>query len=606
MKAKRTRGFAMPIKFFTCVLMVACCAAPVFANVTIAPAQLDVTNVFIDALDGKYLYVPNPSHKTNQSFPATPSKPIPAPTAVNATIKAPAVIAIPKPQPKSSPLVEAATNAANVQDLQTTLKKLRDENELLKLRMEQMNQQLAQLQQVISQTKIAVLTVPPNKLANALPARSHPMQLASNTVNPSIPATIDNTQSAEEQAALLERQIDLKQSNVSAGKMKTVRAPVTTPDIATIPLQPAPSANTDPKNNQQVSQSQNVSASTQVLASNTIPPQINAATARPDIPQPPQTLNLSKGIANTTNPRQSVIAGANPEQMLAMPKMAAVAAIAPTVAKMTSIANSSTAAPVQPSNVSLQQVAKPVSPLDSQLAHSTGSADVNENARATSNDINDQPATDTAADSAWWQNPLFALILSGGLVVGALALLIAIFWPKPKSNPKSAVSELELENSASAEQDEKIENTQAPEEIELEEEFTEYLEEQVAAKWQHETLSENTIKNFEQTSCQELKDEEELELEELFSEENIVQPPEPLVFEEKFKEEMDFADDEYDFMESEDAIPIKLDLARAYLEMNDFAAVELALRSVLQQGSEEQREEAKLLLEQAKLAQLEV
>jgi FimV-like protein len=59
-------------------------------------------------------------------------------------------------------------------------------------------------------------------------------------------------------------------------------------------------------------------------------------------------------------------------------------------------------------------------------------------------------------------------------------------------------------------------------------------------------------------------------------------------------------------MESEDAIPIKLDLARAYLEMNDFAAVELALRSVLQQGSEEQREEAKLLLEQAKLAQLEV
>ena len=64
-------------------------------------------------------------------------------------------------------------------------------------------------------------------------------------------------------------------------------------------------------------------------------------------------------------------------------------------------------------------------------------------------------------------------------------------------------------------------------------------------------------------------------------------------------------EDDYDFMDSKDAIPIKLDLARAYLEMEDFAAVEQTLQSVLQKGSPEQQEEAQLLLEQARLAVVE-
>lgn len=63
---------------------------------------------------------------------------------------------------------------------------------------------------------------------------------------------------------------------------------------------------------------------------------------------------------------------------------------------------------------------------------------------------------------------------------------------------------------------------------------------------------------------------------------------------------------EYDFMSSQDAVPIKLDLARAYLEMEDFESVEQVLQTVFQKGNKDQQEEARLLLEQAKLAKAEV
>lgn len=57
---------------------------------------------------------------------------------------------------------------------------------------------------------------------------------------------------------------------------------------------------------------------------------------------------------------------------------------------------------------------------------------------------------------------------------------------------------------------------------------------------------------------------------------------------------------EYDFMGSEDAIPVKLDLARAYLEMGERSAAEQVLESVMARGNPLQQEEAKALLSQVK------
>ncbi len=53
---------------------------------------------------------------------------------------------------------------------------------------------------------------------------------------------------------------------------------------------------------------------------------------------------------------------------------------------------------------------------------------------------------------------------------------------------------------------------------------------------------------------------------------------------------------EYDFMGSEEGIPAKLDLARAYLDMEDHDAASEVLDEVLQKGDEAQKQEAKELL----------
>lgn len=53
---------------------------------------------------------------------------------------------------------------------------------------------------------------------------------------------------------------------------------------------------------------------------------------------------------------------------------------------------------------------------------------------------------------------------------------------------------------------------------------------------------------------------------------------------------------DYDFMASNEAIPAKLDLARAYIAMEDFNAARETLTAVLNEGNEEQRLEAKSLL----------
>lgn len=54
--------------------------------------------------------------------------------------------------------------------------------------------------------------------------------------------------------------------------------------------------------------------------------------------------------------------------------------------------------------------------------------------------------------------------------------------------------------------------------------------------------------------------------------------------------------DEYDFMGSDEATPSKLDLARAYLAMEDYKAAKKVLDEVMKTGNEEQRTEARKML----------
>jgi FimV-like protein len=56
--------------------------------------------------------------------------------------------------------------------------------------------------------------------------------------------------------------------------------------------------------------------------------------------------------------------------------------------------------------------------------------------------------------------------------------------------------------------------------------------------------------------------------------------------------------DEYDYMGSQDSIPTKLDLARAYIDMGDGVAAKHALNEVLAKGNVEQQQEARDLLDQ--------
>jgi len=59
-------------------------------------------------------------------------------------------------------------------------------------------------------------------------------------------------------------------------------------------------------------------------------------------------------------------------------------------------------------------------------------------------------------------------------------------------------------------------------------------------------------------------------------------------------------EDEYDFMGSDEGIPAKLDLARAYLDMNDQNAAREVLDEITKQGNEQQQQEAQDLLKRIK------
>lgn len=54
---------------------------------------------------------------------------------------------------------------------------------------------------------------------------------------------------------------------------------------------------------------------------------------------------------------------------------------------------------------------------------------------------------------------------------------------------------------------------------------------------------------------------------------------------------------EYDFMSSHEAIPAKLDLARAYIAMNDDEQARMVLTTVIEKGNQEQRSEALSLIQ---------
>lgn len=53
---------------------------------------------------------------------------------------------------------------------------------------------------------------------------------------------------------------------------------------------------------------------------------------------------------------------------------------------------------------------------------------------------------------------------------------------------------------------------------------------------------------------------------------------------------------EYDFMSTDEAIPAKLDLARAYVAMEDYQAAKQVLSEVMKSGNQEQRQQAEQLL----------
>ena len=59
-------------------------------------------------------------------------------------------------------------------------------------------------------------------------------------------------------------------------------------------------------------------------------------------------------------------------------------------------------------------------------------------------------------------------------------------------------------------------------------------------------------------------------------------------------------ENEYDFMSSQEAVPVKIDLARAYLEMGENEAAREVLEAILAQGNEVQRAEAERLLSTVK------
>jgi FimV-like protein len=163
---------------------------------------------------------------------------------------------------------------------------------------------------------------------------------------------------------------------------------------------------------------------------------------------------------------------------------------------------------------------------------------------------------------------MFLLVIGVVLMAAGLLLLIWLLWPRsrqqalPEAQTPPQSPELESE----------------PEYLEQEQPEQPAMVEPHAEIHDYAPMKVSELENFEQ----------------LIEEEQEYLNP---------GQESENEDREYSFMDTKDAIPVKLDLARAYLEMGDYEAVNDTLKTVLAEGSKAQQREAELLLEQARLAQ---
>lgn len=207
----------------------------------------------------------------------------------------------------------------------------------------------------------------------------------------------------------------------------------------------------------------------------------------------------------------------------------------------------------------------------------------------TMNTIKEQSMSNSSLTS-----PTFLLNVGIGFMLIGAVLLIWLLWPRA-AKQRPAVEEP------------RIIPKPAPPEIKAQQELiTQEEPDQLAAFFEKSSAIEQSA--FETKVQPELEPEPEMREpvapSELAYDAMLVQEEQEYL-ENTIKPGQDSSEDnvEYDFMETKDAIPVKLDLARAYLEMGDYEAVKETLDLVLEQGSKAQQREAELLLEQARLAQ---
>lgn len=174
--------------------------------------------------------------------------------------------------------------------------------------------------------------------------------------------------------------------------------------------------------------------------------------------------------------------------------------------------------------------------------------------------------------------------------------------------------EPEISQTSYAEPEYKYEETHEDEledEDEDEEEYTYHHPEEPT--FGQKTLGEDEDEDEEDEGEEGAEGEGESEHEEQ-NDESFFIADEELDREDMLEEESDTAADTdtashgYDFseqVEDTDNVSIKLDLARAYLEMRDFGTAEEVLNTVLHQGTSDQQREAQNLMDELKVAQSE-
>ncbi|MFT3741623.1 MAG: FimV/HubP family polar landmark protein [Gammaproteobacteria bacterium] len=200
-----------------------------------------------------------------------------------------------------------------------------------------------------------------------------------------------------------------------------------------------------------------------------------------------------------------------------------------------------------------------------------------------------QPAPPPSAPSKRWNNFGMLLIAGIGLMILSVLLLLGLFlWP----SKKTTLRPLPPAEKAPDEEDElELPPPAFPLPLEETAPEPEPEEERPAAIATPEVVAEEV----------EVEEEDEDEDEDSYveGEEDYAQKVEKITTGTTAAP----PEEGFEFMENNEAVRVKLDLARAYLEMGDYEAVKETLEWVFQEGSEPERNEADLLLEQAKLAE---